>query len=68
MFFIDKNDFDFIVDLFGPIMIVAIFIACGITYGIKFIKPSIEIQEVKQVEDTYYITINNEIYEYEVEK
>ena len=28
----------------------------------------IEIQEVKQLDTGYYITINNEIYEYEVEK
>lgn len=29
-----------------------------------FSNPTIEIQRVKQVDDGYYITINNEVYEY----
>lgn len=43
----------------------------GILIGVCiaiYIKGNIEIQQVKQVEDTYYITINNEIYEYEMVK
>lgn len=49
------------------LLIVIIFIA-GTIFGYHWRNSVIEIEQVKQVEDTYYITINNEIYEYEVEK
>lgn len=32
--------------------------------GKMVVEPNIEIQRVKQVDDGYYITINNEVYEY----
>lgn len=49
------------------LLIVTIFIV-GTIFGYHWRNSVIEIEQVKQVEDTYYITINNEIYEYEVEE
>ena len=48
---------DILFVLFAGMMIVLMFIACTK-------EPNIEIQKVKQIDDGYYITINNQVYEY----
>jgi len=51
--------------IFISISVIMIFLIIGLGKEIlQDPEPTIEIQRVKQVDDGYYITINNEVYEY----
>lgn len=49
-------------------LLVVIIFTAGTIFGYHWRNSVIEIEQVKQLDTGYYITINNEIYEYEVEK
>lgn len=53
--------------IWGVIMSIAVILFLIFLFmmmGKMVLEPNIEIQRVKQVDDGYYITINNEVYEY----
>jgi hypothetical protein len=56
---------DFEEDFGLIVFIIMLFIALGFSMGFG-ISGTVEIQEIKQVDEGYYITINDEIYYKEV--
>lgn len=48
------------------LLAVAVFLLIGFLIGILVSYEEIKVQEIKQVDNGYYITINNEIYYKEV--
>lgn len=54
------------IEYLETLLAVAVFLLIGLLIGILVSYEEIKVQDIKQVDNGYYITINNEIYYKEV--